>query len=182
MNGREKWRHWKWGWKAERGVLGRAGGLVMPWGSPVLTAPLRAPQHGRCVFAGWQGSNPCCSRPEVLVGGACAARAAALHRCFRSLQPVPVCTVIAGFRVCALTSCLQHLIHPDHHSLLSPACPTFYFLCFVFVSLFQNFPILLTIPVLPIFFQSQGIPLAFHQLPVSHLSPGFCPFSCHPVH
>lgn len=73
----------------------------MPWGLPVLTAPLRAPQHGRCVFAGWQGSNPCCSRPEVLVGGACAARAAALHRCFRSLQSVPVCTVIAGFRVCA---------------------------------------------------------------------------------
>lgn len=163
-------------------MLGRAGGLVMPWGLPVLPAPLRAHRHGRCVFAGWQGSNPCCSCPEVLAGGACAAGVAALHWRFRSLQSVPVCTVIAGFRVCALTSCLQHLIHSDHHGLLSPACPTFSLLCFVFVSLFQTFSILLTIPVVPIFYQAQGIPLAFHQLPVSHFSPGFCPFSCHPVH
>lgn len=55
--------------------------------------------------------------------------------------------------------------------------PTPFFFC-LFFSAFYLFAYNLAFPI---FSRSQAILLAFHQLPDSHLSPGFCPFSSHPL-
>lgn len=132
-------------------MLGRAVGAGGALGGlPVLPAPSRACRHGQCAFAGWQGSNPCCSSREVLAGGACATGIAAFHPCFRSLQSVPVSAQsLLG---------LEYVLYPPASSIsftqtitVSSRLLVPHFLVFVFVSLFQNFPILLKIPVLPIF-------------------------------
>lgn len=187
MNTREKWKNQRW--EGKPGIwVGPGEGCQGYWMGgggapecPVLLSGWHGVTGSVCLWAG-KASIPAADTPEMLLEGAYTDSAAAACSSLWMLQ------VPAGFPG-SENPRNQHCLLTNHRRLFSFVHSSFinlFHFLFLFTCLFQHLPILLTIPVFPIFSQSLIFVQAFVHSPTNlslksssaallmvHLSPSF---------